>query len=206
MNYLVERYYLDWGVDPTEEASKEEAVSSGDFTRALFDESGKLGLTELYSDGELFHIDYRSHDTSKTKARHLQYRSGVPFGVEHDLKISDIYTWRISRRFSGNGEHVGNLLRLVDSNENECMKLACTPQGEITNIEKAAYDVTGELLYLFEYGMNNDISYVFNAIDGEKTPQDEALANVDMPDFYRTGISLPPGVNRNELPMPRSEI
>lgn len=203
MSNEIVRFYQDWGIQPGEEVSFEEALADGDYTRAQFDDSGAPLLAESYASGHLFHVDYWTNAPEDTRHDHLARHPGVPFGVQVVVSCVGGYRWSTSDRYADSGEFVGRLVRLERANSIDAalMTLRCTPQGPVRSIEKSFYERDGQLRCLFEYGPQGDVMAISDLCEGRVLRLASALATVDMPDFYREGFALPAGVDHSSVPL-----
>ncbi|MEU3709948.1 hypothetical protein [Streptomyces catenulae] len=202
MSSQIQRFYLDWGIYPGEEVTREEALDEGDYTRAQFDESHALLFAEFYDSGSLFHIDYWATDPESTRGEHLARHPGVPFGIQSTVQRIGSHQWSISYRYAGSGDLAGYLVHLerINTYDAALMTLQIDLQRQLKKIEKNSYDGDGQLHYAFEYNPEGEVVSIRDSLEGSTPQLATALDDVDMPDFYREGFSLPAGIDRSSIP------
>ncbi|GAA3193751.1 MULTISPECIES: hypothetical protein [Streptomyces] len=203
MSSEIQRFYLDWGIYPGEEVTREEALGEGDYTRAQFNESGTPTFAEFYDAGRLFHVDYWTSDPENVRNHHLLHHPGIPFGIQLTVQHIGNYRWSVSHRYANSGDLGGYLVHLERSGTYDAalMTLQIDLQRQLKKIEKNFYDSDGQLHYAFEYGPEGDVVSIHDSPGGSTPQLATALDDVDMPDFYREGLALPAGIDRSSIPL-----
>lgn len=203
MSSEIHRFYLDWGIYPGEEVTREEALDEGDYTRVQFSESGAPLFAEFYDSCRLFHVDYWTSDPDSVRNSHLLHHPGIPFGIQLTIQRIDNYRWSVSRRYGNSGDLAGYLVHLerINTYDAALMTLQIDLQRQLKKIEKNSYDSDGQLHYVFEYSPEGDVVSIHDSPEGSTPQLAAALDDVDMPDFYREGFALPAGIDRSSIPL-----